>query len=196
MRRPVLLALCLALSALAGCDVLNPMMSQQKLKPYRPSDFFPDGISMRPPPAGAVPAGGWQPSSLAAGTGDDGQLVERMPVRPTPELLALGRKRFDVNCAVCHGLLADGDSLVARNMSQRPPPSLHQRVRADDGFYFNVISRGFGVMPSYAATLTPEERWAVVAYVRALQVGHQGKLEQVPPEQRAKLERERRETPR
>jgi mono/diheme cytochrome c family protein len=196
MRRPVLLALCLALSALAGCDVLNPMMSQQKLKPYRPSDFFPDGISMRPPPAGAVPAGGWQPSSLAAGTGDDGQLVERMPVRPTPELLALGRKRFDVNCAVCHGLLADGDSLVARNMSQRPPPSLHQRVRADDGFYFNVISRGFGVMPSYAATLTPEERWAVVAYVRALQLGHQAKLEQVPPEQRAKLERERRETPR
>ena len=196
MRRPVLLALCLALSALAGCDVLNPMMSQQKLKPYRPSDFFPDGISMRPPPAGAVPAGGWQPSSLAAGTGDDGQLVERMPVRPTPELLALGRKRFDVNCAVCHGLLADGDSLVARNMSQRPPPSLHQRVRADDGFYFNVISRGFGVMPSYAGALTPEERWAGVADVRALQLGHQGKLDQVPPEQRAKLERERRETPR
>lgn len=69
-------------------------------------------------------------------------------------------------------------------------------MRDEDGYYFNVISRGFGVMPSYAAALTPEERWAVVAYVRALQLSHQAKLGQVPQEQRATLERERRETPR
>lgn len=123
MRRSALLAVVgVGLASLGGCDVLNPMQSQQKLKPYRPSDFYPDGVSMRAPPAGSVPAGGWQPANVAAGTGDDGHPVARIPVKPTPELLAVGRKRFDVNCAVCHGLLADGDSLVARNMSQRPPP--------------------------------------------------------------------------
>lgn len=185
-----------ALLALAGCDVLNPMQSQQKPKPYRPSDFYPDGVSMRAPPAGVVAAGGWQPAALAGGSGDDGKPVAAIPVRVTPELLQVGRRKFEVNCAVCHGLLADGESLVAKNMAQRPPPSLHQRVRAEDGYYFHVISRGFGLMPSYASQLTVEERWAVVAYVRALQLSQRARLEQAPPDERARLERQQRETPR
>lgn len=178
------------LAALAGCDVLNPMMQQGKVKPYRPSDFHPDGVAMRAPPPGVVPAGGALAAGLATGFDEDGKHVAASPVKLTPELLRLGRRKFEVNCAVCHGLLADGDSLVARNMSQRPPPSLHQRVRADDGHYFHVISRGFGVMPSYAAQLTVEERWAVVGYVRALQLSQSARLEELPPAERARLEKE------
>jgi mono/diheme cytochrome c family protein len=190
MRRPALLV---ALLALAGCDVFNPMMSQQKQKPYRPSDFYPDGIGMRAPPPGAVAVAAHQPPEIALGRTPDGKNVDRIPVKVTPELLQIGRKKFEINCAVCHGLLADGDSLVAKNMAQRPPPSLHQRVKADDGHYFHVISQGFGVMPAYASQLTVEERWAVVSYVRALQLSQRARLEQAPPEERARLEREKRE---
>jgi mono/diheme cytochrome c family protein len=97
-----------------------------------------------------------------------------------------------VNCAVCHGLLGDGDSLVAKNMSQRPPPSLHQRVRLEDGHYFQVVSRGFGLMPAYASELTVEERWAIVAYLRALQLSQNARPDLVPPQERERLEREKR----
>jgi mono/diheme cytochrome c family protein len=188
-------ALALALLPLAGCDVLNPMMQQGKVKPYRPSDFHPDGVAMRAPPAGAVAVGGFLPAEVAQGS-VDGKAVGRVPVEVTPALLQVGRRKFEINCAVCHGLLGDGDSLVAKNMAQRPPPSLHQRVWAEDGRYFQVISEGFGLMPSYASHLTVEERWAVVAYVRALQLSQRGRLEQAPPEERERLERERREIPR
>jgi mono/diheme cytochrome c family protein len=184
----------LALLALAGCDVLNPMMEQQKVKPYRASDFHPDRIAMRPPPPGTVPVAGAIPENVATGSEADGAHVARIPVQVTPELLAVGKKKFDVYCAVCHGLLGDGDSLVAKNMAQRPPPSLHQRVRLEDGHYYLVISRGFGVMPSYAGELTIEERWAVVAYVRALQLSQAARLEQVPPTERTRLEQQKEPT--
>ena len=193
MRRLAPLA---ALLVLAGCDVLNPMMKQPKVKPYRPSAFDQDGIAMRAPPPNVVAAGGAQPAEVSGGSGGDGKAVGRIPIPVPPELLQIGRKKFDVNCAVCHGILGDGDSLIAKNMSQRPPPSLHQRVWAEDGRYYQVVSQGFGVMPSYAAELTVEERWAVVAYVRALQLSQRARLEQASAEDRAQLEREGTEVPR
>jgi len=178
---------------LAGCNVLDPMMVQEKQKPYRPSDHWPDGIGMRAPPPGTVAAAAFQPEDLAAGIAEDGRPLGRIPVKITPELLALGRKKFEVNCAVCHGLLGDGDSLVAKNMAQRPPPSLHQRVMLEDGHYYQVITSGFGIMPSYASALTVEERWAVVGYVRALQLSQRARLDQAPPDVRTTLESQQRE---
>lgn len=188
-RRLALVAVLL----LAGCNVFDPMMSQEKQKPYRPSDFFPNGVGMRAPPPGTVAAAAYRPDDVALGVGPDGRPVPRIPVKVTPELLQLGRKKFEVNCAVCHGLLGDGDSLVAKNMAVRPPPSLHQRVRLEDGHYFQVISEGFGVMPSYASELTVDERWAVVSYVRALQLSQRARLDQAPPDVRSRLESEQRE---
>jgi len=178
---------------LAGCNVFDPMMTQDKQKPYRPSDHWPDRIGMRAPPPGTVAAAAYQGDNLALGAAEDGRPVAKIPVEVTPELLQVGRKKFDVNCAVCHGLLGDGDSLVAKNMAQRPPPSLHQRVMLEDGHYYQVISSGFGIMPSYASALTVEERWAVVAYVRALQLSQRARLEQAPAEVRSKLESQQRE---
>lgn len=185
-----------AVVALGGCDVLDPMMHQQKVKPYRPSEHDADGISMRPPPPGVVAVGGAVAADVAGGVSADGKALARIPVQVTPQLLVLGRKKFEINCAACHGLLGDGDSLVAKNMSQRPPPSLHQRVWAEDGRYYQVIAKGFGLMPSYASALTLEERWAVVAYVRALQISQRARVEQASAEDRARLESEQRELPR
>jgi mono/diheme cytochrome c family protein len=113
-----------------------------------------------------------------------------MPIDATGELLALGRRKFDVHCAVCHGILGDGESQVAINMSLRRPPSLHAYRDVADGYLYQVISGGFGLMPSYAAQLDVHERWAVVAYVRALQLSQAASLDQAPPEVRESLRKE------
>ena len=187
-----LAALSAAALLVAGCDVLDPMMEQDKVRPYRPSDFYPDGIAMRAPPAGTVAVGAALPPEVGTGLAADGAPLQRVPVAVTPELLQAGRKRFEIVCAACHGLTGDGKSLVARNMSLRPPPSLHDYAARPDGYLFQVASRGFGLMPSYSAELSVEERWAVVAYVRALQLSQRARLSDAPPEVRARLEREAR----
>jgi len=173
--------------ALAGCEVFDPMISQQKVKTYRESEFWPDRISMRPPQPGTVAREDVMAPELATGRGPDGKALTRPPIPVTRKLLEQGRTRFDIHCAVCHGYLGDGVSLVARNMAIRPPPSLLARAQQTDGWYFQVMSEGFGVMPSYASALTPEERWAIVAYVRALQVSQSARADRLTPEERAKL---------
>ncbi len=184
------LPLALAVLALAGCEALDPMITQQKVKAYRVSDFWPDRIAMRPPQPGTVAREDVLPLEVATGRGADGRVLTKLPVPVTRELLERGRHRFDINCAVCHGYLADGVSLVARNMSLRPPPSLLARAQQPDGWYFQVMSEGFGLMPSYASVLAVEDRWAIVAYLRALQLSQSARLETLPPAERARLDRE------
>ncbi len=186
------LPLALAALALAGCEALDPMITQQKVKPYRESDFWPDRISMRPPPAGTVAREDLLPTEVQTGRGADGKVLTKVPLPLTRALLATGRKRFDVVCAVCHGYLGDGDSLVGKNMSLRQPPSLLARAKQPDGWYFQVMSEGFGLMPSYASVLPIEERWAIVAYLRALQLSQTARAADLAPADRAKLEGEGR----
>ncbi len=190
--RPTVAPLAAAALLAAGCDVLDPMLEQDKVRTYRPSDFYEDGIAMRPPPAGTVAAGAALPPQVRTGLQADGTPLSRIPVPVTRELLQAGRKRFEIICAACHGLVGDGKSLVARNMSLRPPPSLHDYAARSDGYLYQVISKGFGLMPAYSAELTVEERWAVVAYLRALQLSQRARLAEAPPEARARLEREAR----
>jgi mono/diheme cytochrome c family protein len=180
--------------ALAGCPRLDPMQRQPKEKAYQASGYYADGLAMRAPPAGTVPYGGLVDPVVATGRGADGKPVARSPVPLDPVLLARGRQRFDITCATCHGLLGDGESQVAINMSLRRPPSLHlDRYReAPDGYLYQVITEGFGLMPSYAAELPVRDRWAIVAYVRALQLSQNASLDQLPPEARRQLEGEAR----
>ncbi len=177
---------------LAACPRLDPMWDQPKVKAYKASKYYPDGLAMRAPPAGTVPHRAPIEPAVATGRGPDGRPLPVAPVATTAELLARGRARFDVTCAVCHGVLGDGESQVALNMSLRKPPSLHQFRDLADGYIYQVISEGFGLMPSYAAELSVQDRWAVVAYVRALQLSQHATLEQVPPEARQRLEKEGR----
>jgi len=183
-----LVAAALPLLLLAACPAWDPMQRQAKLKAYQVSDYHADGLAMRAPPAGTVPYHGAGEPGLRDGAGPDGRPVVRSPLPATPALLALGRKRFDIHCAVCHGLLGDGESQVALNMSQRRPPSLHLYRDVPDGYLFQVVSQGFGLMPAYAAELTPEERWGVVAYVRALQLSQHARVDQLPAAARGRLE--------
>jgi mono/diheme cytochrome c family protein len=186
MSRRALLAL-LPLLALTACPAWDPMQRQPKYKAYQASPYHPDGLAMRTPPAGTVPYGQPGDPALTAGVGPDGRVLPVSPVAPSPALLALGRKKYDVHCAVCHGLVGDGESQVALSMSLRKPPSLHLYRDVADGYLFQVISEGFGLMPSYAADLTAQERWGVVAYVRALQLSQHAQVDQLPAPLRARV---------
>jgi mono/diheme cytochrome c family protein len=197
------LALLAVMSTAAlGCDenILDPMADRQpRAHAYKESVFFSDGLSMHAAPEGTVPRGRiTHNSALTLGrTADTGPVqldgdrttnyVAAIPVTLTPQLLALGRKRFDILCATCHGPAGDGDSIVARQMALRPPPSLHRYRDKPAGYFYEVITKGFGLMASYAAELTIEERWAVVAYVRALQLSQNVPVSRLPPDVRARL---------
>jgi hypothetical protein len=206
IRRLLLLLLLVAPLCVTACSeqLLNPMADhrQPRERAYRPSDFYADGLAMRAPPAGTVPRERRTMSpilttGIASYTGQvapNGERIARyaskIPIPLTPELLAVGRKRYDITCGTCHGPLGDGNSIVAKQMSLRPPPSLHLYVNRAPGYIFQVITHGFGLMASYAAELSIEERWAVVAYVRALQVSQNVPVGALPPEARRQLEQE------
>lgn len=200
-----LLALSAALPLLSAVacneNVLDPMAdSQPRVHPYSASVFFDDGLSMRAPPEGTVPRERIVMNSvLTTGReGETGQIApngervpsyaKAIPLPVTRQLLDLGRKRFDITCATCHGPVGDGNSIVATQMSLRPPPSLHKYSDRAPGYIFEVITKGFGLMASYAAEMTVEERWAVVAYVRALQLSQAVTLDHIPAADRARLE--------
>jgi hypothetical protein len=197
-------AFALALAALtaSACDeqILDPMAdSQPKADRYRESKFYEDGLTMKAPPEGTVPRERTTLNArLTTGREADGTIqsngepmpmyVTTVPLPVTRKLLDLGRTRYDITCGTCHGPLGDGDSIVARNMALRPPPSLHRYTQKPAGYIFEVATKGFGLMASYAAELTVEERWAVVAYIRALQLSQSTPAGELPAEVRGKLE--------
>lgn len=181
-------AAALLLLGLSACPRLDPMQQQQKYEAYQASTFHPDGVAMRHPPAGTVAHRSALPPEVATGLGPDGLPVARAPIALDAKVLARGRTRFEILCAACHGVLGDGESQVALNMSLRRPPSLHAYRDVPDGHVFRVITHGFGLMPSYAPELSVEDRWAVVAYVRALQLSQHARLDQLPPDARDALE--------
>lgn len=182
----------LALVALAACHPqdVDPMKTQDKILPYRVSATFPDDMGMRVPPAGTIPRERDLDVALGQGTDAQGKPLSRIPVRVDEPLLARGRIVFDGNCAVCHGVLGDGDSEVASKMSLLKPPSLHSaRVLAlSPGALYQVIRDGYGLMNAYAEQIQPRDRWAVVAYVQALQLSQHARLSQLSPAARARLE--------
>lgn len=150
--------------------VFQRMELQQKYQPYEENPMFADGRAMRPPPDGTLPRETVRPGDRAFHTGMlNNEFVAKNPVHLTPELMAVGKKRFEIVCANCHGLLGDGHSIVADNMGMRIPPNLHEYKDRPDGFFFAATTQGYGYMPSFAGEIPEEERWAVVGYVRALQ---------------------------
>jgi hypothetical protein len=186
------------LSLLPACTDLPPidlerMIYQDKFEVWQHCDFFPDGRAMRTPPLGTIPRD--QPiGDPAVDRGVvDGRYVTDIPVPLTRALLDTGRARFDVYCAPCHGVRGDGASVVALNMDLRKPPVLAgPAARAlPAGRVYQVIDEGYGLMRSYREDVTsPEERWAVVAYLMALQLSHGVPLSSLPPDVRREAERQ------
>jgi mono/diheme cytochrome c family protein len=165
--------------ALAGCHEsdIDPMMRQEKWKPYWSTSLFADGRAMRLPPEHTVA----REHVLDTATSP--------PV--TTALLARGRNRYDIHCAVCHGYAGDGDSVVASKMSLRPPPTFHsEKLRPYTAAQlFDVETRGYGYMPTYAAEISVADRWAIAHYIKALQMSQHATIEDVPAAERGSLDK-------
>ncbi len=177
----------------AGCR--QDMHVQPRYNPFDPTDFFEDGQSARMPVAGTFPRGDLTtgPEELLYTGKVNGALAEAFPFPVRREVLDRGRERFDIYCTPCHGLSGDGDGMIVQRGFRRPP-SLHiDRLRAAPaGHFFDVITNGFGVMYPYDYRVAPRDRWAIVAYIRALQLSRQASISDVPAAERRKLQGESR----
>ncbi len=201
----------LYLSFTIGCDRLD-MYDQPRYEALEASRFFGDGLSARPPVEGTIPRGGLR-DDIPFYTGkEDGKPVSPIPaaayqalydrqpqqfnepfnqIEPVvlrQALLERGRERFEIYCSVCHGRTGDGDGMIVRRGFRRPPSYHIDRLRdAAAGHFFDVITNGFGAMASYSSRIDVADRWAIVAYLRALQLSQHARLEEVPLDHRDEL---------
>jgi mono/diheme cytochrome c family protein len=165
------------------------MQDQPRFIPLRPSGFFDDGRSERPLIEGTVARGHLEDdAALYTGKGSDGKPVDTFPFPVTKEVMVRGQDRFNVYCTPCHDRTGNGNGMVVRR-GFRHPPSYHtdQVRKAANGFIFDVITNGFGAMPDYAAQIPAHDRWAIVAYIRALQLSENAAVSDVPPAELSKL---------
>ena len=179
-----------AAGLLTGCNL--EMRDDSHLKPYEASPVFKDGRSSRPLVAGTV-AHRDQPqveTVFLTGMNPDGQPTAEVPIPITPELLETGRKNFNIYCSVCHGYSGYADGTVVKRGFPLPPSYHIDRLRrAPVGHVYDVITNGYGVMYSYADRIqTPEDRWAVAAYVKALQYSQYATEEELTPDEKARLD--------
>ncbi len=195
MRRALRACVC-ACALLAGCERrMHDMYEQPRYDAGAASPLFADGRAERPPPPGAVPmAAGTLAATSSGRVGSDvvaqWRVANDSPQLPaiTTALLARGQERYGIYCLPCHSAVGDGDGPVVRRGFPRPPSYHEQRLRdAPDRHFYDVISNGYGIMHSYADRVAPADRWAIVAYVRALQWSQNAPVAQLPPDTRAKL---------
>lgn len=174
---------------LAGCR--QDMHNQPRVggnRSLRGSDFFSDGRSERELPQGTVARGQLREDTYfyTGKVGANVGLVFPMPV--TRQVLERGEQRFNVYCTPCHSALGNARGMIVRRGFQQPTSFHDERLRnAPVGHFFDVMTMGFGAMPDYSAQITPEDRWAVVAYIRALQLSQHASLTDVPEQERGKM---------
>ncbi len=157
------------------------MHDQPRGKPLRMSDFFEDGRTERPLIPGTVARGQLRDDTYFY-TGMIGNAAgDAFPFPMTADVLARGRERFNIYCAPCHSRLGDGNGMIVQRGYRRPPSFHIDRLRnAPVGHFFDVITNGFGAMPDYAAQIPPRDRWAIIGYIRALQLSQAGSPDMVP----------------
>lgn len=157
------------------------MHDAPRYEAYERSEFFGDGRSMRPQVAGTVARGQLREDTAMFAGKVGTAFVTANPVPVTLQLLHRGRQRFDIFCAPCHGRTGQGNGMVVRR-GYRVPSSFHiDRLRGQpDGYYYDVITNGFGAMPDYAAQVPVQDRWAIVAYIRALQLSQNAPVAALP----------------
>jgi len=173
---------------LAGCR--QDMHDQPRYKPLAGTDFFGDGRSARPVVEGTV-ARGHLRIDRARFTGKVGDAeVETFPFPITKADVLRGQERFNIYCSPCHSRIGDGNGMVVRRGFRQAASYHTEKLRtAPIGHFFDVITNGFGAMPSYASRVEPDDRWRIAAYIRVLQLSEDARIEDVPPDKRAELER-------
>jgi mono/diheme cytochrome c family protein len=176
-----LIVLLVLLVLLAACDQYS-MANQKKYKSYEVAELLPDGSAMQTPVPGTVWRG--EAAELAV-------LDQRPPM--TMALLERGRERFNIFCSPCHGRAGDGEGVIVQRGFPHPPSYHIDRLRnAPDRHFLDVIENGYGVMYSYAARVPPADRWTIVAYIRALQLGQHAVVADLPKDVRRPLPEQQR----
>jgi len=206
-------------ASLCGCEkAMQDMYNQPKLKPLGASAFWPDGRASRPAVAGTIARSGGALAGTSSGrlgalplpaneaptypVDENGRVKANLTSASPAPLLATnplpidrhtlerGRERFDIYCSPCHSIAGDGDGMIVRRGFPSPPSYHTDRLRrAPDAHFYSVITNGYGMMYSYADRVAPDDRWAIVAYIRALQLSQNAHIADVPPDKRAELER-------
>lgn len=189
-RRRWICALSVAGAALVWSGCRQDMHDQPKYKGFRPSAFFADGRSVRPLVPGTVARGHLHDDTLLY-TGKVGDnFSPEFPFPVTRAVLERGQERYNIFCSPCHDRVGTGQGMIVQR-GYKQPASFHQdRLRQQaPGYFYHVISNGFGVMPDHAAQIPVRDRWAIVAYIRALQLSQRATLADVPEGDRPKLDR-------
>lgn len=190
MRRTLMTGLLLATAAVAGCR--QDMHDTPRYEAFEESDFFADKRAMRPYVEGTVARGMLHDNDLLyTGMVGEGELTATLPPEVVVDkaLLERGQERFNIYCAPCHSQLGDGNGMVVQRGYKRPASFHDQRLRDQPvGYFYDVITNGFGQMPKYSAQIAPADRWAIVAYIRALQLSQGATLDDVPAAERQALE--------
>lgn len=185
----LLIGLLFCLSVSAGCAL--SLRDQPRYEPLEESTFFADGASARPRVADTVARGQLRlDDHLYTGrVNGNGDFTRTFPFTVTLATLERGQARYNIFCTPCHGLVGDGHGIVTE-YGMEEPPSFHDPELRDEppGYYFSLITNGTRVMPSYAARIPPEDRWAIVAYIRALQLSQNADPSQLSPEDLSELE--------
>jgi hypothetical protein len=177
---------------LAGC--VQKMSDQPRYEPLEASTFFADGMASRPLVPGTVARGQLRTDEHFFTGRVDGELADRLPdrslaERSLEELLLRGRERFNIFCSPCHDRVGTGQGMVVRRGFPQPPSYHSDRLRqAPIGYFFDVATNGFGRMPSYAVRVPTDDRWAIAAYIRALQKSQHAEVDSLPEEDREKLQ--------
>jgi len=173
--------------AMIGCR--QDMHNQPRYKPLAGTDFFGDGRSARPVAEGTVARGHLRIDKARYTGKEDGMDVTEFPFPITRADLLRGQARFNIYCSPCHSRIGDGNGMVVRR-GFRQAASYHTEklIKAPVGHFFDVMTNGFGAMPSYASRVEPDDRWRIAAYIRVLQLSENAKIDDVPADQRAVLE--------
>ena len=180
------LAVLIALTSACRLD----MHVQPRQNPLSRSDFYADQRSARPPVEGTVARGELNADSYFY-TGKNGNNPgDVMPFPVTKEVLERGRERYNIYCAPCHSRTGDGNGFVPSRGFARRPPSYHiaRLQKAPLGYFYDVMTNGFGIMPDYASQIAPQDRWNIVAYIRALQLSQNATMDDVPEGQKVPSE--------
>ena len=165
------------------------MMNQPRARPFSQSNFFSDGTSARSLPPHVVARGAINQDDLFHTGLANGILATQLPMKLTPQLLGRGRERYDAFCAECHGRIGDGQGVVAQRGFPAPPSYHIDRLRdAPLGHFFDVMTNGYGAMASYASQVDPQDRWAITAYIRALQLSQNANPANLSANEKEELE--------
>jgi mono/diheme cytochrome c family protein len=186
----LLRAVILVLLAVTAAACRQDMHDAPRYDPLEASTFFADGVASRPIPANTVARGNLRQDDHLYQGRIDGQLADTFPMPVTAEVMARGQERYNVFCLPCHGPTGSGNGMIVQRGFPAPPSYHEERLRnAPVGYFYDVMTNGFGAMQDYSSQVPVADRWAIAAYMRALQLSQRATVNDVPADRRAELDR-------